>query len=301
MKNLKVNENNILKLVVGIVIFIYIIFGTSFLSDASGSYNNVKKNMSNSQEKTTDNITVTFLDIGQGDAIIINSDNKYVLIDSGSYKNNEKIIKYLNDYEIKKFEYVIATHPDEDHIGNMSSIIKSYEINNFLMPDIISTTKTFSDMLDQMKEKNLKYDTPNVDDIFYLNDAKFEVISIGNNSNNSNDSSIILKLIYHDTSFLFMADASINLENKIINKDIKSDVIKLGHHGSKESTSSEFIKKVDPKYAVISVGENNIYNHPSKEVIDLLNLNHIKIFRTDIDGNITFTSDGFKISVTSEN
>ena len=298
MKKKKINA---VKLIIGICVVIYMLFNSEYLDDLKANLENTKEvindNISNTMLDNTTNLQVYVLDVGQADSILIKSNDKYALIDAGCNETGDELVSYLESLGIEKFEHVITTHPHEDHIGGMDNIIKNFDVNNFYMPDILTTTKTFEDVLNALEVKNLQYTTPNIDDKFYLNDAIFTVLYLDNNEDNLNDSSIILRLEYGNNSFLFMADASSEVEEKILNKNIKSDVLKVGHHGSEYSSSNEFLKKVGASYAAISVGTNNSYNHPSNLVLKRLEKNNMKIYRTDTNGTIVFNSDKENITV----
>ena len=220
-----------------------------------------------------------------------------MLIDAGNNEDGEKLVSYLKSLNVNGFDYVIGTHPHEDHIGGMDDIINNFEIDNYYMPDKLSTTKTFEDVLDALDAKGLSYNVPKIDDEFKLGDATFKVIYSGDDTNDINDSSIVLKMTYGDNSFLFTGDATSNVEEIILNQDIKSDVLKVAHHGSSYSSTTEFLDKVDPKYAIISVGTNNSYNHPASITLQKLSNRDITVYRTDLDGTIIFTSDGTNLSV----
>lgn len=295
---MKKKKINVVKLIIGICIVIYMLFNSEYLDDLKANLENTKEviNDNISLDNTT-NLQVYVLDVGQADSILIKSNDKYALIDAGCNETGDELVSYLESLGIEKFEHVIATHPHEDHIGGMDNIIENFDVNNFYMPDILTTTKTFEDVLNALEIKNLQYTTPNIDDKFYLNDAIFTVLYLDNNEDNLNDSSIILRLEYGNNSFLFMGDASSEVEEKILNKNIKSDVLKVGHHGSEYSSSNEFLKKVGASYAVISVGTNNSYNHPSNFALKRLEKNHMKIYRTDTNGTILFNSDKENIIV----
>ena len=168
------------------------------------------------------------------------------------------------------------------------------------MPNAITTTKTFEDVLDVLDEKNVELNTPTIGEKFNLGNAIFEVMYVGEDDNDLNNTSIVLKLTYGDNKYLFMGDATDIVEENIINSNIKADVIKIGHHGSKYSTTENFINKVNPKYAVISVGKDNSYGHPSNKTINLLEENNIQIYRTDLEGTIISTSDGKTINFRAE-
>lgn len=242
-------------------------------------------------------VEVQFIDVGQADAILIRQNNYNMLIDAGNNEDGEKLVNYFKSIGITSFDYAIATHAHEDHIGGMDDIINNFEVENFYMPDVLTTTKTFEDVLNALEENNMLYSVFNENDTFNLGDILFDVIYIGDEENDLNDTSIILKLIYGDTSFLFTGDATSKVEKQILNKNIKSDVLKVAHHGSDYSTTDEFLKKVNPLYAVISVGKNNSYKHPSSSVLKKLNDMGVNVYRTDEKGTVIFKTNGKDINV----
>lgn len=241
-------------------------------------------------------LTIYYLDVGQADSILIEKNHEYMLIDAGNNEDGPLLVAYFKELGIIKFKIVIGTHAHEDHIGGLDDIINNFDIENFYMPDAITTTKTFEDVLDALENKNIAFQTPKVDEELTFQDTTLKILSVATEASNINNTSIVAKLKYGTTSFLFMGDAETQVEKEILNKDIASDVLKLGHHGSKYSTSEAFLKKVSPTYAIISVGKNNTYNHPSTETINTLNKNNIKIYRTDQDGTIVAKSNGSRIS-----
>ena len=298
---MKKKKINVIKLIVGICIVIYMLFNSEYLDDLTANLENTKEvinnNVSNTVLDDTTSLQVYVLDVGQADSILIKNNDKYALIDAGCNSTGDKLVSYLQSFGIEKIDHVVATHPHEDHIGGMDNIIKNFDVENFYMPDILTTTKTFEDVLDALDVKALEYTVPKINDKFYLNDAIFTVLHLDNNEDNLNDSSIVLKLDYGNNSFLFMADASSDVEEKILNKNIKSDVLKVGHHGSEYSSSNEFLKKVGASYAVISVGKDNSYKHPSSLALKRLEKNNLKVYRTDINGTIVINSDKENITV----
>ncbi len=294
MKNEK-KIRKIISIIIGIIIVLFILLNGDFISNATASVSNI--NNSNENNNVDGSLSVHFIDVGQGDCIYINQGEYNMLIDAGNNEDGEKLVSYLKSLNVNGFDYVIGTHPHEDHIGGMDDIINNFEIDNYYMPDKLSTTKTFEDVLDALDAKGLSYNVPKIDDEFKLGDATFKVIYSGDDTNDINDSSIVLKMTYGDNSFLFTGDATSNVEEIILNKDIKSDVLKVAHHGSSYSSTTEFLDKVDPKYAIISVGKNNSYNHPASITLQKLSNRDIKVYRTDLDGTIIFTSDGTNLSV----
>lgn len=301
---MKKGKINFLNLLIGVAVILYAFFGTDFLKNVKQDTKNMKANIKKIDTKKVvadGNLKVTFIDVGQADSILIECNNHNMLIDAGNNEDGEKLASYLKKQNINHFDYVFATHPHEDHIGGMDDIIKQIKIDNFYMPDVITTTRTFEDVLDALEEKGIYYQVPDIDEEMNLSDAIIKVLYVGNNVSNLNESSVVLKLEYGNISFLLTGDATSEVENKIIDKNLKSEVLKVGHHGSNYSTSDDFLKKVSPKYAVISVGKNNVYKHPSNDVLNKLEKTSAKIYRTDEKGSIIFTSDGNNIEVTSEN
>ena len=291
--------NKLIKIIIGLVILIVItIQGNLFdnVSNATASINDSTKS-DKIDAKVNENFSVSFIDVGQADSVLIRNGNYNMLIDAGNNEDGEKLVNYFKSLGIEEFTYVFATHPHEDHIGGMDDIINNFKIDNYYMSNKLSTTKTFMDVLDALDGRNLKYMVPNNGDTLKLGDANIKVIYPGDDKSNINDSSIVLKITYGKNSFLLTGDATSNVERKIYNEDIKSDVLKVAHHGSSYSSTDVFLDKVKPYYAVISVGKNNIYNHPSNKTLEKLNKRNIKVYRTDLDGTIVFISDGDNLSV----
>ncbi len=246
------------------------------------------------------NLNITYLDVGQADAILIQNDGHNMLIDAGNNEDGPLLVQYFKEQNINKFDYLIATHPHEDHIGGMDDIVKNFDIDKIYMPDVTTTTKTFLDLLDAIEEKNMTFDVPKVNQSFTLGHTLFQVIYTGNDKKNLNNASIVLKASFKNTSYLFTGDATSEVEKKILKKDIQATVLKVGHHGSKYSTTTTFLEKVNPTYAIISVGKNNSYNHPNQTTLDKLTKGNIEIYRTDEMGSIFLETDGKKITITSK-
>lgn len=250
----------------------------------------------NQEIQDGEKLQIWFLDVGQADSILIQNGDANMLIDAGNNEDGKKLVSYFQSLGIESFQYVIGTHAHEDHIGGMDDIIDNFDIDTFYMPDAITTTATFESVLDSLEAKNIAFQTPSIDSIFKLGNATIDVLYVGTDDSDLNNTSIVLKLTYGNTSVLFMGDAEKEVETIIEKKDISADVLKIGHHGSNTSSSKTFLEKVNPSYAIISVGTGNSYGHPSNTTIQNLENQNIQIYRTDENGTIIMTSDGTNIT-----
>lgn len=248
-------------------------------------------------------LVVDYIDVGQGDSELIQISGKTLLIDAGTEESETSLIKYLKDKNIKKIDYVIATHPHEDHIGGMDKVISTFEIGEFYSPKVSANTMTYENMIDSLNKRNLKVNvlkdgTSGID----LGEAKVNVFAPKEESyEDLNNYSPFIKVTYGEKSFLFTGDAEELREKEELNRnsDIAADVLKVGHHGSTSSTSQKFLNKVNPSTAVISVGKNNKYKHPADKTLKKLQKKNIQIFRTDKDGSIEIKTDGSKIDISA--
>ena len=282
---------------------IYKILAIIFMIASAIFYNVYTDDESNTNFRLEDNngsLEIQYIDVGQADCILIRVDNEYALIDAGNNKDGKKLVNYFNELGITKFRHVFGTHAHEDHIGGMDSIIKNFKITNYYMPDVSTTTKSFEDVIDALDKNNIKYKTPTTKSTYKLGNASIKVLYVGNDSEDLNENSIILRLTYYNTSYLFTGDAPYYTENTLLDKDIESDVLKVSHHGSTYSSSNEFITKVNPKYSIISVGKNNDYNLPKEKTLNKLKSVNSKIYRTDEKGTIIVKSDGNNIKISSK-
>lgn len=244
----------------------------------------------------SEGVSVSFIDVGKADSILVTCNDHNILIDAGEDYKALRVSSYLKRYNIEKLDLLIATHPDNDHIGGMSSIINDFEIESFWCPeideDIISQTSAYKNMLSSLESKNIKIEYKKSGDTYILGDLEFTVLSPIKEYKDTNNSSLVIRLDYFDTSFLFTADAENETEQDLIDnyKDLlNTDVLKVSHHGSNNSSSNEFLQYVNPRYAVISVGENTV-NLPSKACIERLEDNNIQILRTDLQGTVTINA-----------
>lgn len=255
------------------------------------------KNTQTNNSSETKDLKIHYIDVGQGDSELIQIGDKNILIDAGT--SDKKALKYLKSIGVTTLDYLIATHPHEDHIGSMDDVINNLNVKTFYAPKATTTTKTFENMVNALKNKNLQITVPKVGGQITVGNATLTFLAPNSEKyEDLNNYSIVVKLKYGNNSFIFMGDAEDVSESEILAKqlDIQADVIKVGHHGSSSSTTQAFLDKLNPKYAIISCGKDNDYGHPHKETLDKLKAKNIKIFRTDLNGTIIASSDGTDIT-----
>ena len=284
------------RLLLIIIIITYMIFAEQINNSFGLTEEKADELKTKEVTKLNDKLKIYYFNVGQADAILIDSNNEYMIIDGGNNNDGPLLVKYFQDLGIKDIKYVIGTHAHEDHIGGLDDIITNFNINTIYIPDAFTTTKTFEDLLDSIAKKNMTYKIPKIDKTLELGSANFKIIYTGTNTKDLNSTSIILKLTYGNTSFLFTGDAPTTIEKQILDKDIKADVLKVAHHGSKYSSSAHFLKAVNPKYAIISCGQDNNYDHPHSITLNKLEKMNVKIYRTDKSGTIIATSNGKNIN-----
>lgn len=248
---------------------------------------------------TTESLEVHFLDVGQADSILVKAPGGVMLIDAGNNADADDVVSYLKNQGVSKIDVLVGTHPHEDHIGGLDAVIDTFDVSKIYMPKASTTTKTFEDVLLAIQRKGLKVTTPTAGSSFDLGSANCTILAPNSDTyDDLNDYSIVLKMEYGQTSFLFTGDAETASEQEMLQKkyDLKADVLKVGHHGSSSSTSPAFLKAVSPKHAVISVGKNNQYGHPDSVILNRLSVYGAEIYRTDESGTIIAISDGESIT-----
>lgn len=242
---------------------------------------------------------VHFIDVGQGDSILIESPSgKTMLIDGGVKGAGQQIVSYLKELGINKLDIVVATHPDADHIGGLIPVLDNMTIEQFYDSGKVHTSQTFEEMLTRIDEKNIPYHVPKIgDDIEFDKNVNVKVLNANDQATDNNDASIVLKMTYGNVSFLLTGDAGVALEKEMLQYDVKATVLKAGHHGSNTSSSEEFIQAVKPEVTILSYGEDNKYGHPHAEIVDRLQAIGSKIYATADLGTITVSTDGVNYTV----
>lgn len=239
-----------------------------------------------------------FIDVGQGDAILITTKGGNILVDTSEPSAKEQLDEYLKFANITELEYLVLTHPDSDHIGNAEHIIRNYNVKTVVMSEFVGTTKTYERVLDAIEEKKCSVIIGEAGNSFVLEGLKCVFLGPVEDYNDPNEMSLVIKAMYGDTSVMLTGDAEVESEGDILKKwnkeTLKCDILKVGHHGSTTSTTQAFLDAVDPDIAVISCGDGNKYGHPHTETINKLNGKRITTWRTDKDGTIIYKTDGEK-------
>lgn len=248
-------------------------------------------------------LIVHFLDVGQGDAIFIELPNgKTMLVDAGENYHGQGIIDYVQTIGYQKLDYVVATHPHEDHIGSMPYIVRNFEIGSIYMPDVTANTATFESLLKAIKAKGLRVKNGRTG-VHIIKDGELTADIIAPDKpdeSNLNNSSIVLLLTFGNVSYLLTGDAETK-ELNAIRADMHATVLKAGHHGSKTSTTQTLLKKISPSVTVISCGKNNDYGHPHAEVLKMLKSVNSSVYRTDRDQTVIVATDGSSLTVSTGN
>ncbi len=249
--------------------------------------------------------SVHFIDVGNGDAILVHTENTDLMIDAGEYSLNGTSAEYLQHFGTDDIDLFIATHNDSDHIGDFSHIAEKFKIhgmwiNKYAYDEKEDMTENEKIMYEIAQKYDISIESPEIGR-YKVGDLYVDVLSPDKQYSNDNDNSIVVKISYKDISVLFTGDAGNAAENELLknNADISADILKVSHHGSKTGTSSEFIEAVCPKYAVISVGKGNKYL-PNNDTVKRINEAGASICRTDYDGCVILASDGNSIDVFKE-
>lgn len=255
-------------------------------------------------EEPLKEMAVHFIDVGQGDSIFIEAPNgETMLIDGGVKGAGTEVVAYLKAQGVNRLDYVVATHPDADHIGGLISVLNSISIKEFIDSGKVHTSQTYEEMLSLIQAKNIKFTIPEAGDDIQLEDNLIvEVLAADETASDNNDASIVLRAEYQNISFLLMGDADHGVEQQLLQKgtDVQATILKAGHHGSNTSSSQKFLEAVSPLATILSYGQDNKYGHPHAEVIDILQNVNSEIYSTAEAGTIVITTDGVTYDIDAQ-
>lgn len=254
-------------------------------------------------QRQDDDFAVYYLDVGQGNCSVIICEDKVLMIDTGTVNQSKKVKESLKCLDIDTIDYLVITHQHDDHMGNAEWIISDYSVKNIVMPKLPEDNQVYSLTYKHLLNAIAKYKVNPiaVNSVygFQLGSSNIRMFVADDSDKDLNDNSIVTRITYQDTSFIFTGDAEKNVEKQLLRSDfvVKSDVILIGHHGSANATSEEFIKEVDPSVAVISCGEDNSYGHPRNVIVDRILKYNIDLYITSDIGDVTIISDGKNVKI----
>lgn len=244
-------------------------------------------------------LTVTFLDVGQGNAVLVENDGLYMLIDGGDREYSSYVVSYLQQQGVEELEYVVSSHYDADHLNGIVGALHVFDCELFLAADYTTDTKVYESLLSVIDEKDIPVEYPDMGDTYIFGDAEFTIVCPDDYSySDDNDNSVGIRLVYGENSFLILGDAGTRVEEMLLQSglELESDVYLASHHGSAGSSSMAFMEVVNPKAVVISAGLGNSYGHPTEAVLYRVEKMGAQLYRTDLQGEIIVTSDGSNLS-----
>ena len=247
-------------------------------------------------------LQVHFIDVGQADAALGICDGHYMLIDGGNAEDSDLVYSYLERHGAKNLDYMVASHAHEDHIGGLSGALNYAKVDTALCPVTEYSSKVFQNMVKYLEQQGKSLTVPAPGDKFDLGSARVEILGPVQEYDDTNNTSIVLRIDYGETSFLFTGDMETGAEKDLLESgaDVRATVLKAGHHGSDTSTGYQFLREVSPRYTVISVGEGNKYGHPSDEVLSRFRDAGTEVYRTDMQGHVIAESDGKTVTFRTE-
>lgn len=288
--------------IIGVIVYILDFTGVSSISEIKNVFGAI-----DGVKPVGSDFAVYYLDVGQSDCTIVICDDKVLMIDCGTYNQLNTIRQSIHSLEIDEIDYMLITHQHDDHMGSAVDLISNLTVKNFIMPRLAEsnnvTSKTYNVLINTLNSKNINKIPAQDCKSFMLGDALVEILSPVTQSNNLNNMSVVLKITYGNTEFLFQGDAESKIENDLLRSDfdIDVDVLKVGHHGSKTSSTDKYLDATSPQIAIFSSGYGNNYGHPNGTILERFEQKGITAFSTFLNGDITVSSDGKIITVYTQN
>jgi len=250
---------------------------------------------SNSNAEGQEYLRVHFIDVGQGDSILIQTpaNREAILIDGGSREAEEQVVNYLQQQGVKKINLLIVTHPHEDHLGGLLKVLQLFPVEKIIDSGKRHNTSTYRNYLKTVLEKKIPLEVAKDQSFTWEGGSVLQVLGpVRKDYEEVNDYSVVTKLVYGKIAFLFTGDMEKEAERDLLAQDLSATILKVGHHGSRSSTSAQFLRQVKPEAAIISLGANNDYGHPHKITLKKLDKSKVKVYRTDLQGSIEVITDG---------
>lgn len=288
--------------IIGVIVYILDFAGVTSISEIKNVFGAI-----DGVKPVDSDFAVYYLDAGQSDCTIVICDDKVLMIDCGTYNQLNTIRQSIHTLNIDKIDYMVVTHQHDDHMGSAIDLLEDLTTENFVMPKLTQsnnvTSKTYNVLVNTLDGKNINKIPAQDCKSFMLGDALVEILSPVTQSNNLNNMSVVLKITYGNTEFLFQGDAESKIENDLLRSDfdIDVDVLKVGHHGSKTSSTDKYLDATSPQIAIFSSGYGNNYGHPNGTILERFEQKRITAFSTFLNGDITVSSDGKIITVYTQN
>ena len=282
------------KLFTWLALVCILVAGISVPSSAASSHQTEAQVIESSE--TNAPFEMTMLDVGQGLSLLIKADGKYMIYDGGGRSRSSYVVSYLKKHGVTELQYLTASHYDEDHIAGLVGVLNTTKVDTIVCPDYQKDTKIYQSFINKEQQSKAKVIHPKTGYTLTLGNAAIKVLSADNSAEKDNNRSIAMRVTYGNFSVIMTGDAELDEETSIIyNKyNIDSDVYVAGHHGSKYSSSTAFLNAVTPAYTLISCGTGNSYGHPTEEALRRIKESGSKLYRTDVQGEVTVYSDGNK-------
>ena len=244
-----------------------------------------------------DGLYVHYIDVGQGDSELVCCNGEYMLIDAGEPDASDAVLEYLDRHGIDKLDYLVCTHSHSDHCGGLDAVVESLEVGTVFTSPYAGDSPSYEIFTDAVYDAGLELTVPELGESYSLGEASFSFIGPVEDYDNTNDDSLVMRLEYGDTSFLFTGDMTAKAEKDLINDgaSLRCDVLKVGHHGSSGSSCYQFLYEAQPGIGVISCEKGNSYGHPHEETLSRLDDADVTVYRTDLEGSIVIFSDGMKV------
>ena len=308
MANDKSGRKKLGKVVTSIIVLIIVVIGSMFginIEDIipTETTSETQHQTAPPVENVEGQLVVHMIDVGQADSFLLVQDDCTALVDCGTRSTGKDAIEYIKQLGITQIDYVIGTHPHDDHMGGMYDIITNFEVGTVIIPDSRNgdiTTNWYIKLMNELKTGGYEVHYPTEGEVFNLEDATMKVLAAETDVSNRNNYSIVLKVTFGQIDMIMTGDAETEIEEKILKSgvDIDAEILKVGHHGSDTSNSEEFLDAISPEYGLISAGLGNIHEHPIKEIMERLEKRNIEVYRTDESGSviITITTDDITFS-----